>query len=259
MSTHRKSSYLRRLLMIYIGFFALLACSFLFDFLPSLSQGVSSGIELGNEINEAYQDEEPKQFYMVLNIPLNGSEGVELTPITADTQITAYPTTIALEVTEPMVADQGVNQIAFAAIGNSPLTYILMIGSALCFPIIVVLPLTYILMIGSALCFPIIVVLMFLIIRSVRRSIREEEPLAKRNALLLRAIALLTILSELLGKLGLWQMAKRAAALLAESDYVVDTTFHLNYGILLMGLLLLFSAEIFVIGRDLGEEQKLTI
>ena len=239
MSTHRKSSYLRRLLMIYIGFFALLACSFLFDFLPSLSQGVSSGIELGNEINEAYQDEEPKQFYMVLNIPLNGSEGVELTPITADTQITAYPTTIALEVTEPMVADQGVNQIAFAAIGNSPLTYILMIG--------------------SALCFPIIVVLMFLIIRSVRRSIREEEPLAKRNALLLRAIALLTILSELLGKLGLWQMAKRAAALLAESDYVVDTTFHLNYGILLMGLLLLFSAEIFVIGRDLGEEQKLTI
>ena len=141
--------------------------------------------------------------------------------------------------TEPVAADQGVNQIAFAAIGNSPLTYILMIG--------------------SALCFPIIVVLMFLIIRSVRRSIREEEPLAKRNALLLRAIALLTILSELLGKLGLWQMAKRAAVLLAESDYTVNTTFHLNYGILLMGLLLLFSAEIFVIGRDLGEEQKLTI
>lgn len=239
MSTYRKSSYLRRLLMIYIGFFALLACSFLFDFLPSLSQGLSNGIELGNEINEAYQDEEPKQFYMLLNIPLSGSEGVELTPVTANTQITAYPTTIALEVTEPVAADQGVNQIAFAAIGNSPLTYILMIG--------------------SALCFPIIVVLMFLIIRSVRRSIREEEPLAKRNALLLRAIALLTILSELLGKLGLWQMAKRAAVLLAESDYTVNTTFHLNYGILLMGLLLLFSAEIFVIGRDLGEEQKLTI
>ena len=72
MSTYRKSSYLRRLLMIYIGFFALLACSFLFDFLPSLSQGLSNGIELGNEINEAYQDEEPKQFYMLLNIPLGG-------------------------------------------------------------------------------------------------------------------------------------------------------------------------------------------
>ena len=39
----------------------------------------------------------------------------------------------------------------------------------------------------------------------------------------------------------------------------VDVSFPLSYWILLMGVLMLFMAEVFAIGTRLGEEQKLTI
>ena len=85
-----------------------------------------------------------------------------------------------------------------------------------------------------------IIVLMFVIIHSLRRSIREERTLDKRNVWYLRAIGMLTIVTELI------------------SD-TVDAGFHVSYAMIIMGILILFAAEVFAIGQNLSEEQKLTI
>lgn len=234
----RKTGYLKRLLMIYIAFFALLAGSFLFEVMPTFGEGLSSGIKLGEEINEAIREEQPKQLFMLWNIPIKEAETVAVATDNATQAVEGHLSTMSFMVTEPL-DEQSPGQIAFAAIGDSPLIWLLTIA--------------------SALCFPAIIVLMFLIIRAVRRSIREDKPLGRGNAWMLRAIALLTICAELLGQLAQWQMNCRAAAVLHGSAYTIDTGFHLNFGTLIVGLLLLFSAEIFTIGHDLSEEQRLTI
>ncbi len=234
----RKTGYLKRLLMIYIAFFALVAGSFLLEVMPAFDEGLSSGLELGEELNEAIREEQPKQIFMLWNIPIKRSEPIAITTANESQAVEGHLSTMSFAVTEPL-NEQSPSQIAFAAIGDSPLIWLLMIA--------------------SALCFPAIIVLMFFIIRSVRRSIREEETLGQGNAWMLRAIALLTICSELLGQVSQWQMNCRAAEVLRGSGYTIDTNFHLNFGMLIVGLLLLFSAEIFKIGRDLSEEQRLTI
>ena len=84
-------------------------------------------------------------------------------------------------------------------------------------------------------------------------------PLAKSNVWRLRVIALLTIFSELCNSLSNWMMNHRAAELVTDTAYAVNSAFQFNYSTLIMGLLILFAAELTAIGRDLGEEQKLTI
>ena len=54
-------------------------------------------------------------------------------------------------------------------------------------------------------------------------------------------------------------MSRRAAELLAGNGYAVDTGFHVSYSMVIMGILILFAAEVFAIGQNLSEEQKLTI
>ena len=104
-----------------------------------------------------------------------------------------------------------------------------------------------------------IIVLMFVIIHSLRRSIREERTLDKRNVWYLRTIGLLTILAELISDTVNWAMNSRAAELLAGSGYTVNTGFHISYAMIIMGILILFAAEVFAIGQNLSEEQKYTI
>ena len=40
---------------------------------------------------------------------------------------------------------------------------------------------------------------------------------------------------------------------------MVNTSFHVSYSIIIMGILIHFAAEVFAIGQNLSEEQKLTI
>ena len=75
----------------------------------------------------------------------------------------------------------------------------------------------------------------------------------------LRTIGLLTILAELISDTVNWAMNSRAAELLAGSGYTVDTGFHISYAMIIMGILILFAAEVFAIGQNLSEEQKYTI
>ncbi len=233
-----KKIYLQRLLVIYVAFFAVLLAGFAWDIVPNLTHGVEEGTRMGHEIAAGYEQAQPQAQYMLWNIPIRNAQPEVIDTDEEQRTILGEISTLSLAVKEP-ADERSTMHMAFAAIGNSVLIYALMIG--------------------SALCFPIIIVLMYFIIRSVRRSIREELPLGRNNVWLLRAIALLTILTELMSQGGIWLMNNKAAEVLAGSGYEVNTTLQLNFGTLIMGLLLLFAAEVFEIGRELGEEQRLTI
>lgn len=233
-----KKIYLQRLLVIYVAFFAVLLAGFAWDIVPNLTHGVEEGARMGHEIAAGYEQAQPQAQYMLWNIPIRNAQSEVIDTDEEQRTILGEISTLSLAVKEP-ADERSTMHMAFAAIGNSVLIYALMIG--------------------SALCFPIIIVLMYFIIRSVRRSIREELPLGRNNVWLLRAIALLTILTELMSQGGIWLMNNKAAEVLAGSGYEVNTTLQLNFGTLIMGLLLLFAAEVFEIGRELGEEQRLTI
>ncbi len=75
----------------------------------------------------------------------------------------------------------------------------------------------------------------------------------------LRAIGSLTILTELLNDVMTWRMSVRAAELLAPHGEAIDTAFHVSYANIILGILVLFTAEVCAIGQNLSEEQKFTI
>lgn len=233
-----KKTYLQRLLAIYVAFFAVLLAALGHEVIPDFFRGHQDGMAISGELVREFDPQEPRAIYLLFDIPI--SEAAAAAVETADTtrHITACPTQLRLQVDEP-AAGRSIFGLAFEMIGGSKWFYALTML--------------------NVLAYLAIIVLMWLIISSVRRSIREERPIGRADVWRLRTIALLTIVSELFASLWNWGMARNAARLLAETPYTVDASFDLSYGVIMMGILLLFAAEIFAIGRDLGEEQRLTI
>lgn len=233
-----KKSLLRRLLVLYVTFFVVLVVSFAHS-LPHFSRGYSDGAEIGNDIMRNLALGTPRQVYLMSNIPVHGAGEVLRGGETDDAaSVRGYVSNLTLTVEEEAPGRSAV-RMAFSSIGGSPWLYL----TVMLIPV----------------CFLAIVVMMVLIIGSLRRSIREERPLERRNVGLLRAIGALTIFAELLQDTASWIMARRAAELLAGTRYAVDATLHVSYSTIIMGILILFAAEVFAIGRNLGEEQRLTI
>ena len=214
-----KKTLLQRLLVIYITFFIVLVASIAHSVLTDFTRGAAEGVELGEDIAEKWSSGTPRMIYMLDNIRITE---------TPDDAIRIAPATPA----SPL-------SLAFRSIGGSGWLYALVLLG----------PLFY----------AVIIVLMFMIIHSLRRSIREERTLDRRNVWYLRSIGLLTIAAELIGSAVDWVMSRRAAELLAGNGYAVDTGFHVSYSMVIMGILILFAAEVFAIGQNLSEEQKLTI
>ena len=233
-----KSTYLRRLLAIYVAFFVVLLAGLTLELAPDFSRGMQAGTALGKVMNKQINQAVPQTSYLLWNLPVKEPSFVATEAADSLQRVAVSPSNITIHVTEPM-GNHSLWWYAFAAVGGTPWCYLL-------------------LALGS-LAYLAIIVLMWLIIRSVRRSIREEQPLATCNVWRLRTIALLAIGSELCNSLYNYLMAHRGAAVLAESAYRVCTSFQFDYSILILGLLILFAAELTAIGRDLGEEQKLTI
>lgn len=233
-----KKSLLQRLLVLYITFFIVVLAGLALGFLPTFSRGYSEGAAMGNNIVENLYSGTPRKIYMLYDIHVNGMPDLEIPASEEITSIKAKPQTLSM-VVEQNAPEASVFSLAFSSLGGSPWIYAIAML--------------------NLLAFIAIVVLMFLIIHSLRRSIREERTLDKRNVWMLRVIGLLTIFTELLQNAASWGMAQRAARLLAGSPYTVDTEFHLSYSPIIMGILILFAAEVFAIGQNLSEEQKLTI
>ncbi len=181
----------------------------------------------------------PRLIYMLENITIDESpENVLALPENPNVKIDTKIRKIGL-VVEQEAPGTSIIGLAFRSLGGSGWIYISVMLTLLAY-------LT-------------IIALMFLIINSVRRSIREERTLDKRNVWYLRAIGGLAIATELMDGVVVWTMNRRAAELLAGSQYTVDTAFHLSYSTIIIGILIIFAAEVFAIGQNLSEEQKLTI
>lgn len=104
-----------------------------------------------------------------------------------------------------------------------------------------------------------IFVLIALIINSLRKSIRDEQPLRHGNIGRTRAIGILMLVAALSETLIKYINIREAALLLQGTALQVDTTFPVNYWNIIVGILMLFMAEVLVVGTQLSEEQKLTI
>lgn len=234
-----KRPFLQRLLIIYIAFFCALAAGLAMEFLPGFSRGYADGDEISMDLARNWGSGTPRLIYMLENILVDGGpENIIELPEHPNMKIDTKIRQIGL-VVEQEAPGASIFGLAFRSLGGSGWIYA-----------------SVMLTLAAYLT---IVVLMFLIIHSVRRSIREERTLDKRNIWYLRAIGGLAIASELADSVVAWTMNRRAAELLAGSQYSVDTSFHLSYSTIIIGILIIFAAEVFAIGRNLSEEQKLTI
>lgn len=233
-----KTTYLKRLMAIYVAFFVVLLAGLTLHVAPGFQQGLEEGMRMGNELNASLEENIPQTRYLFWNIPVQATQPTAIQTADSTRCVVGHPATMTLDIKEP-AGDRSAWWLAFATICGSPWIYVLTLLSIL----------TYV----------VIIVLMWLIIRSVRRSIREEQPMATCNVWRLRTIALLTIATDLITRTANWMAATNAARLLEGSDYIVNTRFALDADPFIFGLLILFAAELTAIGRDLGEEQKLTI
>lgn len=234
-----KKTLLQRLLVIYITFFIVLVASIAHSFVTDFYRGATDGIELGEDIAEKWISGMPRMIYMLdARILKTPEQHIEIPSETPGMEIRAEVRKLNLTVEKDAPGISPLS-LAFHSIGGSGWLYFM----------IMLCPLFYLL----------IIIFMFMIIHSLRRSIREERTLDKKNVWYLRAIGLLTIVSELIADLVDWIMSSQAAQILTRHGYVVDTNFHVSYSIIIMGILILFAAEVFAIGQNLSEEQKLTI
>lgn len=234
-----KKSLLQRLLVIYITFFIVLVASIAHGILPNFSRGAAEGAELGNDIAEKWKSGVPRMIYMLGDIRVTGQPETAVEIAAAPgVEIKANVRKLALVVEQnaPGTSPLG---LAFRSIG----------GSAWLYALVLLCPLLYLA----------IIVLMFVIIHSLRRSIRDELPLNSRNIGRTRLIGALIIFAEVCRAVSLWLMNGKAAELLAGTDIIIDTSFPISYWNILIGVLVLFTAEVFAIGYRLSEEQKLTI
>ena len=235
-----KKRFLQHLLAIYIAFFAVIAAGLALEVGPGFARGFADGNEMGTDLTRSWALGAPRQIYMLEGIHLLESpeDAIPTPELKEDVRVKTHIRQIGL-VVEEEAPGTSIFALSFRSVGGSGWIYL---GLVLC-----------------ALSYLAIIVLMLLIIHSLRRSIREERPLERRNILLLRIIGLLAIATELIDDAIDWTMSSRAAELLTGSGYVVDTAFHVSYSTLLMGVLILFAAEVFAVGQHLSEEQKLTI
>lgn len=233
-----KKSLLKRLLFLYIALFLIIATGIVHSLLGEFSRGAADGMEMGARIAEKLQQGDPRLIYLLGDVRIVGNSENRAPIQHGAIEIEPVVTRMNLIVDEPA---EGISPlgIAFRSVGGSPWLYAL----AMLIPFFLLA----------------VIVLMVMIIHSLRRSIREERPLDRRNVWYLRSIGVLTILTELINGLLSRTMNLRAAELLAESGLTVDTSFDLSYTTIIMGLLILFSAEVFAIGQNLSEEQRLTI
>lgn len=228
-----KKSQLRRLLAIYTLFMLLL----LGGFARSYSNFIR-GFRTGHQTAESWTSEGGYYKYLLLDIPVSTAPE-KVVEASCDTDCSAEIMTDRVHVVVRKASDENPILLAFRSLGDSGYLYWA----------ILLLPLAKLS----------IFVLMGIIFASLRRSVREELPLNRRNILYTRLIGFILIGSEVLEGLIGWCMRTGAAEALKGSAMTVDVSFPLSYWNLLMGVLMLFMAEVFAIGTRLGEEQKLTI
>lgn len=232
---------LQRMLLIYVTFLVVLAAGLTHSLWPSFSRGYNEGAVMGEEIVRSWTAGTPREIFLLHDVPLAKQTLLPVNEPDSLSGIRLIPQVQRISLIADLPADPDVHpmRLAFSSVGGNPWYYVLLMF--------------------EMAAYVAIVVLMFLTIHSIRRSIREERTLGRCNVWYLRSIGFLTIFAELSDDFVAWRMRLRAAELLQGTQIVADTSFTLSYATIVMGILVLFTAEVFAIGRRLSEEQRLTI
>ena len=178
-----KKTLLQRLLVIYITFFIVLVASIAHSFVTDFYRGATEGVELGEDLAEKWSSGTPRMIYMLdAQILKTPEKVIEIPSEIPGTEIRAKIRELNLLVEQDAPGASPLS-LAFRSIGGSSWLYFM----------IMLCPLFYL----------VIIIFMFMIIHSLRRSIREERTLDKKNVWYLRIIGLLTIASELITDPGI--------------------------------------------------------
>lgn len=235
-----KKPLLKRLLVIYITLFIVIIVSIVHSVIPDFTIGSDEGSALGHDIAKSWLSGSPREVFMLDNVPLVNKTDFQLDGVIENENLSIKADIKHINlVVERSAPDSSVMCLAFSVLGGSPWVYLLV-------------------MMGG-LSYLAVIVLMFAIIISIRKSIKEETTLANRNVWCVRIIGLLTIFSELSKDFYIWIINSKAAEVLANTQIAVDTTFTVSYSNIILGILIIFTAEVFAIGQNLSEEQKFTI
>ena len=218
----------KHLLLIYIIYFAALIVGFAASFVPDFSRG-------WRDAQDTLEIEIPqggiRSYYVSAPVVRKAGE-IEGLPATVEPTISRIDLRVQVDEAYTLLN-------AFKVMGNNVYCYLLMVITGLSY-------LT-------------ILVLIALIINSLRKSIRDEQPLRHSNILRTRAIGILILVAELSEALMKYISNTEAARLLEGTSFEVVGTFPLSYWNVIVGILFLFMAEVFSLGTQLSEEQKLTI
>lgn len=104
-----------------------------------------------------------------------------------------------------------------------------------------------------------IFVFVFLSLSSFYKSIKAGKIFRKRNIRYLRIIGILLILMSLSIDFIAYLDRQYVEMFLANTDLLVETGFSIHFTRILFGLLIIFVAEIFNIGKQMQDDQELTI
>jgi len=240
MDRKEKRSLSRRLLTIYVCYFIILGAGFMHSFVPMFSSAFAEGW------NRAAQDMELERrgidrgsmLFTVKPRPFSG----KWLDIASQSEHLGMRADIEEAIVDITVADMSAADAETVRLLTRSYRMTTYIEFAVMFAWLAIL------------------ILIGCIINSLRKSIRDERPLSDRNIAYTRAIGILIIAAELLSALEL-HIGHRTVESLVPADSMLGTgaAFPIEYGNIVLGLLVLFSAEVFAIGTRLSEEQEYTI
>lgn len=227
-----KKIILRRITVLYVIFFAVIA----FGLFRSVSRMTGDDFNTGR--NDAHRiadgDFGEKHVNVLYDLQISGSEMDFETPIYSSgndsIKIYARPSSFDVETVSPTAEKFGWSNV-----------------------------LLQIVFLLSTLTYAAVFAILFIIIGSLRRSIRNDDLFKKSNIALTRAVGILLIIASLLFSLLTWLEAESIAPFLVGTVYEINTAFPFNFSEILMGVVVFVIAEIFSISSLLSEEQKLTI
>lgn len=221
----------KHLMIIYVFYFVALVIGFLSTIAPSFSSGWR---EAQQTMDTDFTQGDVRTYYVYAPLRASGSELPTVEGVGANTSVSVDNVRLRVTVPEKYTVSNSLKVMA-----NNGFAYLL---SML-----------------TGVAYLAVFILIALIINSLRKSIRDEQPLRHGNIGRTRAIGILMLVAALSESFMKYINIREAATLLQGSALQVDTTFPLNYWNIIVGILMLFMAEVLVVGTQLSEEQKLTI
>ena len=221
----------KHLMIIYVFYFVALVIGFLSTIAPSFSSGWR---EAQQTMDTDFTQGDVRTYYVYAPLRASGSELSAVEGVGANTSVSVDNVRLRVTVPEKYTVSNSLKVMA-----NNGFAYLL---SML-----------------TGVAYLAVFILIALIINSLRKSIRDEQPLRHGNIGRTRAIGILMLVAALSESFMKYINIREAATLLQGSALQVDTTFPLNYRNIIVGILMLFMAGVLVVGTQLSEEQKLTI